>query len=187
MVFVLIIGLFLLAAAVYMIVRAAIGPEVSTGTTSATLQQIGAYGFSGSEGVGGEPSDRRRLSGLASSIGNRLRNTRLSKGETETRAMLVSAGMYGTTPDRFLGSRVISSVGIGLLLLWLLGISSLSFLWVVVLIIVGVVIGRLVGFDASERFLVRCTNFPTQEPLVAVAMVALGRQDIDREVALSFI
>lgn len=53
--------------------------------------------------------------------------------------------------------------------------------------IIGVVIGRLVGFDASNRFLVRCTNIPTQEPLVAVAMVALGRQDIDREVALSFI
>lgn len=53
--------------------------------------------------------------------------------------------------------------------------------------IVGVVIGRLVGFDASERFLVHCANFPTEEPLVAVAMVPLGTQDIDREVALSFI
>ena len=47
MIFVLIIGLTLLGAAVFMIVRAAYGPRASSGTTSATLQQIGAYGFSG--------------------------------------------------------------------------------------------------------------------------------------------
>jgi hypothetical protein len=51
----------------------------------------------------------------------------------------------------------------------------------------GVVIGRLVGFDARDRFLVHCSKFPTEEPLVAVAMVSLSRQDIDKEVALSFI
>ena len=151
MVFILIIGLVLLAMAVFMIVRAVFGPEVTTGTTSATLQQIGAYGFSGGETASGEPSDRRRLSGLASSIGNRLRNTRLSQGETETRAMLVSAGMYGTTPDRYLGSRVISSVGIGLLLLWLLGISSLSFLWVIVLTAFGVVLGWMLPLVIVRR------------------------------------
>jgi len=151
MVFVLVIGLILLAAAVYMIVRAAIGPEVSTGTTSATIQQIGAYGFSGSDAASGEPSDKRRLSGLASSIGNRLRHTRLSKNEVETRAMLVSAGMYGTTPDRYLGSRVISSVSIGILLVWLLGISGMSVVWVVVLTVFGVAIGWMLPAVVVRR------------------------------------
>ena len=51
----------------------------------------------------------------------------------------------------------------------------------------GVVIGRLIGFDARKRFLVHGTKFPTGEPVVAVATVALREQDIGREVALLFI
>ena len=129
MIFLLIIGLTLLAASVFMIVRAAYGPR--TGTTSATIQSIGAYGFSGSETVD-KSSGKRPLSELATSIGNRLRGTRLSKGEVETRNMLVSAGMYSTSPDRFLGFQVISTVVIGLFTLWLLGISGMSVFWVIV-------------------------------------------------------
>ena len=140
MVFVLIIGLTLLVVAVYMLVRAAFGPSEASGTTGATLQQIGAYGFSGTN-VAPERGDRRPLSGLASGIGNRLRNTRLSGGESKTRAMLVSAGMYSTTPDRFLGARVLSALGAGILLLWLLGLSGMSLVWVIVLAAFGVVLG----------------------------------------------
>jgi len=151
MIFLLIIGLTLLGAAVFMIVRAAYGPRASTGTTSATLQQIGAYGFSGAETTSTAPGERRPLSALASSIGNRLRDTRFSKGELETRAMLVSAGMYGTSPDRYLGFRVIGSVGIGLLLLWLLGISSLSLLWVVVLTVFGFILGWMLPLVVVRR------------------------------------
>ncbi len=145
MIFLLIIGLTLLAASVFMIVRAAYGPR--TGTTSATIQSIGAYGFSGSERV--DKSDGKRpLSELATSIGNRLRGTRLSKGEVETRNMLVSAGMYGTSPDRFLGFQVISTVVIGLFTLWLLGISGMSVFWVIVLSVFAAVVGWMlpVGF-----------------------------------------
>ena len=151
MIFVLILGLTLLAAAVFMIVRALFGAGPNTGTTSATLQQIGAYGFSGSETVSADGGDRRRLSEFASSIGNRLRDTRFSKGELETRAMLVSAGMYGTSPDRYLGYRVIGSVGIGLLMLWLVGISSLSFVWVIVFTIAGFVLGWMLPLGLVKR------------------------------------
>ena len=141
MIFILIIGLVLLAAAVYMLVRAATGANETSGTTTATLQQIGAYGFSGVDAPSRTRGERRGLSDLASSVGNRLRDTRLSTGDVDTRAMLVSAGMYNITPDRYLGSRVIGGLGIGLLLLWLLGISSLSLFWVVVLTLFGVVLG----------------------------------------------
>ena len=151
MIFVLILGLTLLAAAVFMLVRAVFGAGPNTGTTSATLQQIGAYGFSGSQTVSADGGDRRRLSEFASSIGNRLRDTRFSKGELETRAMLVSAGMYGTSPDRYLGYRVIGSVGIGLLMLWLVGISSLSFLWVIVFTIAGFVLGWMLPLGLVKR------------------------------------
>ena len=48
----------------------------------------------------------------------------------------------------------------------------------------GVVIGRLVGFDAQERFLVHCSKFPTEEPLVALAIVAPRSQDIGRKIEL---
>ena len=151
MIFVLILGLTLLAAAVFMLVRAVFGAGPNTGTTSATLQQIGAYGFSGSQTVSADGGDRRRLSEFASSIGNRLRDTRFSKGELETRAMLVSAGMYGTSPDRYLGYRVIGSVGIGLLMLWLVGISSLSFVWVIVFTIAGFVLGWMLPLGLVKR------------------------------------
>ena len=62
--------------------------------------------------------------------------------------MLVSAGMYGTSPDRFLGFQVISTVVIGLFTLWLLGISGMSVFWVIVLSIFAAVVGWMlpVGF-----------------------------------------
>jgi hypothetical protein len=50
-----------------------------------------------------------------------------------------------------------------------------------------VVIGRFVGFDGAGRFLVACTASPTEEPIVAMAAVALTGDAIGREVALSFI
>lgn len=152
MIFLLISGLTLLGLAVFMIVRAAWGPGTNTGTTSATLQQISAYGFSGSQAVvTSDENERRPLSKLATSIGNRLRDTRMSKGELSTRAMLVSAGMYSTSPDRYLGFRVIGSVGLGMLTLWLAGFSGLSFFWIVVCTAVGVFIGWLFPLAYVKR------------------------------------
>ncbi len=151
MVFVLILGLMLLIAAVYMIVRAVLGPDEAAGTTGATLQQIGAYGFSGTTATSEGRTDRRSLSDLASAIGGRFRNTRLSAGETKTRAMLVSAGMYSTTPDRFLGSRVLSAVGAGILLVWLLGISGMALGWVLLLTAIGVLVGWMLPYAIVSR------------------------------------
>ena len=150
MVFVLIIGLVLVAAAVFMIVRATFGYQPSTGTTSATLQQIGAYGFTSGETTG-TGSHKRGIGDLASSLGNRLRDTRFSKGEVETRAMLVSAGMYSTTPDRYLGYRVLSFFGFGLFFLWLLAVSGMAIVWVIVLTIGAFIVGWMLPLGFVKR------------------------------------
>ena len=103
MVFVLVIGLVLLAAAVFMIVRATFGyqPDDRHHQRHAAADRSLRVQLHRDDGTASR--QKRGIGDLASSLGNRLRDTRFSKGEVETRAMLVSAGMYGTSPDRYLG------------------------------------------------------------------------------------
>ena len=142
MTFILIIGLALLAAAVYMLVRAALGANEASGTTTATLQQIGAYGFSGSDvpsrtrGERRAPEQPRQLSREPASphppIDRRRRHpchARIGRDvQHDARPLPRLAG------DQQASASACCS-------LWLLGISGLSMFWVVVLTLFGVVIG----------------------------------------------
>jgi tight adherence protein C len=134
--FVAIIGLFFLAIAVTMVVRAVLTPS-----RSETIDQIGAYGFAGSlpTSVDDGPSLRVRAGDLTGTIGRWLAQhfTRL-KGR-DYRSRLVAAGMYTTTTERLLGTQFLSAVG-GAFLWIALAVTGGVQAWLFVLGLVGVVV-----------------------------------------------
>jgi tight adherence protein C len=87
---------------------------------SATLDQIGTYGYV-AEAAGGSEVDapgRRPLDSLAGRLGD-VAARRLERfSESEVRQKLVSAGMYGTSPRKLLGYQVILAVVLPLFTLW---------------------------------------------------------------------
>jgi tight adherence protein C len=118
--FVLIIGLFFLAIAVTMVLRALTTPR---GPSTETIEQIGHYGFAGSLPVAGgdehEIDVRQRLDDLIGSAGRWFGShfSRL-KGK-DYRQRLISAGMYTWTQERLLGTQVLAAFGGAFIALWL--------------------------------------------------------------------
>jgi len=122
---ILILGLFLLAVAVTMVLRALTTPR---GPSTETIEQIGHYGFAGSlpnAGGDGHTLDvRQRVDDFVASAGRWFgsRFGRL-KGK-DYRARLITAGMYTWTPDRLLGAQFLGAVGGAFLALWLAALAG---------------------------------------------------------------
>jgi tight adherence protein C len=117
---ILILGLFLLAVAVTMVLRALTAPR---GPSTETIEQISHYGFAGSlpaAGGGEHHVDvRQRFDDVLSSAGRWFGShfSRL-KGK-DYRARLISAGMYTWTPDRLLGAQFLGALGGAVVAIWL--------------------------------------------------------------------
>jgi tight adherence protein C len=77
------------------------------------IAQIAAYGFSGARNPARAQTPLwERLDGLAMSIG-RFAERRVDRGrEHEIRQQLSAAGLYQTTPRKFLGYRLLATVGL---------------------------------------------------------------------------
>jgi tight adherence protein C len=119
MIILLIIGVVLVVAAI-MIVAHSFSPS-STEQQAKTLGQIGTYGFSKRRGRDDESTGRFRegfdnlAARLGSAVGGRGgEQTNLDKIRTQ----LVAAGLYDTSPGKFLGYRVLCTVGLPLLWIW---------------------------------------------------------------------
>jgi tight adherence protein C len=102
-------------AGIYVLVRYV---GVSRGRGDSPLDQISAYGFTAIKQDAGE-AERTPFAEIASAVGRRLKGTRIAKSEEEMRGLLVQAGMYGTSPDRLLGSQLFTALGLGILFIWL--------------------------------------------------------------------
>ena len=117
MIVILLGGLLLAGAAVTLATRALAMPRARA---AETLGQIDAYGFTGrkteSAKSGGtlQPALDRLAYALGGTIAKRLGGLR----EEKLRAELVAAGMYGTTPRKFLGYRILCAVGVPAVWLW---------------------------------------------------------------------
>ena len=107
--FVLIIGLCLLAIAVMMLARAVTAPRGH----SETIEQISAYGFAGTlptSDADGGLDVRARVGDFTGSIGRWL-GQRFSKlRANDYRSKLIAAGMYTTTPERLLGTQLLTAM-----------------------------------------------------------------------------
>ena len=150
--FILIIGLFLLAIGVTMLIRAVTAPA---GPSTETIEQIGAYGFAGSlpgSAAGDGPSIGTRVGELTARIGRGLvRRFDRFKGR-DYRSRLIAAGMYTTTPERLLGTQFLCAVGAAFLWFLLGFAGGMSGLLVVLGGCAAVVFGwMLPGFIVNTR------------------------------------
>ena len=134
----LILGLVLLAAGVTFIVRALAVPRAS----GETLQRIDLYGFGGGQDDGLEEAGDGVIDRAATAAGKFLKRRIPSFDEEALRIRLVSAGLYSTTPARFLGYQLILSVTLLCIWVWLGGVSGYS----VVSLIVGSIIACGIGW-----------------------------------------
>jgi tight adherence protein C len=110
-----------------------------------TLDQIGDYGFAGAgRGTIAEPSSaaaRPSLDGIASSIGNALGSRLGTLREAEIRRRLVAAGLFTVSPRKFVGYQVLATVGLPLILAWLVAAGSPSGLLLALSLTVGAACG----------------------------------------------
>jgi len=144
-VFALILGLFLLAVAVTMVVRALTTPA---GPSTETIEQISAYGFAGSLPAPSHddqgPGLRARLDDLTTSAGRYLDQRFSRLRGRDYRARLVSAGMYGSTPERLLGTQFLSALGGAFLALWLAALMGANAALILLLTIGAAVLGWMI-------------------------------------------
>jgi tight adherence protein C len=106
-VFFLLIGIVLVGTAATLLVRAMSNPRVRT---VETLTQIDAYGYRHRAEVDEESSLRRLFDRLASSIGVAIAG-RIGGDEAGLRRKLMAAGLFGLSPKRFVGYRLLAAVG----------------------------------------------------------------------------
>ena len=116
MILALLLGLVLIGAAVALTMRALAMPRMAAATR---VGEIKAYGFGGEIEV--ETDERgTALDRAAASVGQTVaRHSRHFK-ETDIRQELMRAGMYTTSPNTFLGYRVLSSITLPFAMVWML-------------------------------------------------------------------
>jgi tight adherence protein C len=114
MILLLLIGLALAGVGCALIARAALGSQA--GDTK-QVAQIKRYGFTRSRSGQAKAAVGGIVGRAAESVGTKLAP---DPGKTnELRHQLVSAGMYRVTPGRFVGYRLLATVGFPLIWIWL--------------------------------------------------------------------
>jgi tight adherence protein C len=135
----LLLGLVLIGAAVALTMRALAMPRMAAATR---VGEIKAYGFGGEVEV--ETDERgTALDRAAASVGQTVaRHSRHFK-EADIRQELMRAGMYTTSPNTFLGYRVLSSLTLPLAMVWMLGAAGSAG----GLVVLGAIFGVFTGWS----------------------------------------
>jgi tight adherence protein C len=124
MILILLIGLTFAATAVALVMRLAV---LGRADVENTLRRIRSYGFSGAP-VEGTPSRPvgRQVDAVAAALGSVLAKHLESFREEELRVQLQAAGMYTTTPRKFLGYRLLLTLFLPLLWVWFVMTTGIS-------------------------------------------------------------
>jgi tight adherence protein C len=135
----LIAGLFLTGLAFALVGRALMLTRARAGVM---LGQIGSYGFkAGQEGASDARGLYSVLDALAGLLGGIVSRRFGSGREAEVRNQLVAAGLYGTTPRKYMGYRAICAFSVPITWGWLGAAGGFPGLIVIVGAMFGVVIG----------------------------------------------
>lgn len=140
MIIFLLIGLCLFGYAIVLLLRAA---GFRRADIASTLSGIRLYGFQ-REGSSADGSGRGltvAVNDLATSIGEFVDTRTGLMREEQLRKELRSAGMYTTTPLRFMGYRVLATFGLALLLLWFSVAGHSSAVRTLLFVFVGIIVG----------------------------------------------
>jgi tight adherence protein C len=136
----LLIALALFGTSVALVARVLIMPRIRT---SETLERIPAYGFKANMGeVESAGSARLALDGLAGFLGG-LVGSRFGS-EAELRNRLMSAGLYRTSPRKFIGYRILSLISVPAAWVWSSSVAGFSPL----IFVFGFVLALIVGWTA---------------------------------------
>jgi tight adherence protein C len=113
MAFALIIALVSVGFAIALAVRAAALPRIRA---EESLGQIEAYGYRAADA---EATERKPLlPHLASRLADLLRGGAAEKRETDTRQLLLAAGVWNVEPATFVGYRMLAGAGLALVCFW---------------------------------------------------------------------
>jgi tight adherence protein C len=116
MILILIGGLLMAGAAVTLAARALAMPRART---AETLAQIDGYGYAGPRAA---PSSQGPLTGALDNLANRAGSWVAKRfgslREAKLRDELMAAGIYGLTPRKFMGYRLLSTISAPTLWLW---------------------------------------------------------------------
>jgi tight adherence protein C len=91
-----------------------------TKSSTATIEQIGTYGYVAENTGGSEVGEARRpIDALAGRLGDFAAKRTSRSGEARIRDELISAGMYDTSPRKVLGYQLLVAIAAALLTFWL--------------------------------------------------------------------
>jgi len=121
MILLLLIGLALAGLATVLIMRAALGARSSQATH---ITQIKRYGMTRSRGGQAKEALGGLVGRAAETVGGKL--TTAPERATELRRQLTSAGMYRVTPGKFLGYRLLATIGFPLIWIWAATTTGMS-------------------------------------------------------------
>jgi tight adherence protein C len=147
MIFTLLLGLALTAAAVALLAGAFM---VARLRATDTLGNIGRYGFAGHVELSPTGGVAGFLNDVAGAVGTLMLSRLRFGSEDELRKQLVQAGMYRVSPRMLMGYQALCAVLAGAAWVWLAAVSNRS----VGLTIVGLLIAVVIGWLAP-RTLVR--------------------------------
>jgi tight adherence protein C len=89
------------------------------------VDRIAAYGFATDRAEPAEPATlRARLDSLATAIGGFVDRHLDDSGERDLRRQLYAAGLYRTTPRKFLGYRLLVTIALAGVWLWLVALAG---------------------------------------------------------------
>jgi tight adherence protein C len=122
---ILLVGIVLAGAAVFLVGRAVAMPRVRA---AEMIGQIGSYGFSGTreEAPPKQTAVRGAFDDVAHLIGSAIARRASSGREAALRDRLMSAGLYLTPPKRFLGYQVLSTITFPAAWVWFAGTMNMS-------------------------------------------------------------
>ena len=91
-----------------------------TKSSTATIEQIGTYGYVAENTGGSEVGEARRpIDALAGRLGDFAAKRTSRSGEARIRDELISAGMYDASPRKVLGYQLLVAIAAALLTFWL--------------------------------------------------------------------
>jgi tight adherence protein C len=151
-----IVGILLAGLAVGIVATSLLAPRFRE-RSSRLLGRVGSYGFAQraeTKGEGG--SVRERVDDVATKLGSAVASRSSNASNDAIQADLMAAGLYHVTPGRFLGYRVLCTVGFPILWIWLATTLSVKPVLLVLITVLMVVLGwmlptRILADRAKQR------------------------------------
>ncbi|HEY0387098.1 MAG TPA: type II secretion system F family protein [Gaiellales bacterium] len=169
----LLLGLGCVGLAIVLLLRALALPRART---AQTLEQIPAYGYVvAPEAAAGASPVRTAVDRLANSFGERMFGRVNEKMRMDMRAQLMGAGMYDTSPAKLLGYRVLGTVALMGLAVWLGVVAQPPFVLTLAFIALAFYIGwfgplTVVRSRARNRFAAIDRSLPDLVDLLVVTV-----------------